>query len=377
MTIERPKSLVLSDTRYPSDEPPTAPAKTKANLLDGLISEYIHGGNNDNEEMIPTHLLDRFFDHRFKPYTEKKMQELVESIKIVGIQQPLIVRKKANGRYEILAGHNRLEAAKRAGLRTVPCEIRDIDNDAIARIIVNDTNIHRDQLSYSEKAWVYKTEIDALRSLGWRKEFVEAVESENEKSENGGIPVNGTKGSFGTPGSKAENDQFAREFARDIVAERYDTVGMQISRYLRLLELTDELLDKVDSERIPFKAGVEFSHLSKEMQETINTLLDTFKDLNVKVTSSETLHRIVKEDKNNNDLSAEDLFTVLSGKPLKKKQKTAPPVKPPFKMIFKSAEKQFKKLDEDTIQSIDQGELEKVIVDAVEQYIRQIRREEH
>jgi ParB family chromosome partitioning protein len=357
MTIERPKGLVLNDivikrneaSAEAADKKSTvseastaAPDKPKANLLAGLISNDAQGGNTDNYEMISANLLDPFYDHPFNAYSEEDLRELVESVKLLGVVNPVIVRKKAGDRFEILAGHNRTNAAKKAGLRTVPCKVVDADDD-LAKLIVTDTNLkQRQKLSYSEKARAYKMQLDALKKQGKRRDLLEAIDQGDNLWHN-------------VPQVKS----------RDIVAEMNNTSARQITYYLRLLSLVAELLNKVDSERIPFRAGVELSYLSEEMQEKVSTLLDTFEKLTVSILSAETL-RSMSED----SLSNEDILNILSGKPLASNAEESKPKKiTPFKTAFKAAEKQFKKIDRFTVESIDEKELEKIVIDAVEDYL--------
>jgi ParB family chromosome partitioning protein len=361
MTVERPKGLVLNDIvikrneasaeaadkeSMASEASAAASNKPKANLLAGLISDDAQGGNTDNYEMISVNLLDPFYDHPFKAYSEEDLSELVESVKLLGVVNPVIVRKKAGGRYEILSGHNRANAAKNAGLRTVPCKVVDADDD-LAKLIVTDTNLkQRQKLSYSEKARAYKMQLDALKKQGKRRDLLDAIDQENN---------------FGTSGPEVRN-------ARDIVAEMNNTVGKQISRYIRLLKLNEELLKKVDSERIPFKAGVELSYLSDKMQDKINALLDTLESLKISVEAAETIRSMDEEELI--CLSGEDIIGILSGKVLASNTEEPKPKKfTPFKTAFKAAEKQFKKIDRYTVESIDEKELEKIVIDAVEDYL--------
>lgn len=371
MSIERPKGLVLNDITIKRNEVPTACAnvetskdqpqnevKPKANLLAGLISDDAQGGNIDNYEMISTNLLDPFFDHPFIAYSEEDLNELTESVKILGVVNPVIVRKKADERYEILAGHNRTNAAKRAGLRTVPCKIVDADDD-LAKLIVTDTNLkQRQKLSYSEKARAYKMQLGALKKQGKRRDLLEVIEGKSQVNWSGeGIRIS-PESNFGPNGPEVK-------YARDIIAEMNNTSAKQISRYIRLLDLSDELLNKVDYERIPFRAGVELSYLSNEIQERINTLLDTSEKLSVTIQVAETLRSMTGED-----LSNENIMNILSGKPLAENPEKPKPKKfTPFKTAFKAAEKQFKKIDRYTAENIDEKELEKIVVDAVEEYL--------
>lgn len=374
MSIERPKGLVLNNitikqsedlTDSPEAQAPQSrgekPTKPKADLLAGLISDDAQGGNIDNYEMVSVNSLDPFYDHPFNEYSEEDMNELVESVKLLGIVNPVVVRRKADGRYEILAGHNRTNAAKRAGLRTVPCKVVDADDD-LAKLIVTDTNLRqRQKLSYSEKARAYKMQLDALKKQGKRRDLLEAIEGKSQAEWRAGAIPLGPKSNFGPNGPEVK-------YARDVVAEMNNTSAKQISRFIRLLELRNGLLDKVDSERIPFRAGVEISYLSDEMQGKVNALLDTFENLKISVEAAETIRSVDEEELIR--LSGEDIMNILSGKPLIGSTEERKPKKfTPFKTAFKAAEKQFKKVDRFTVESIDEKELEKIVIDAVEDYL--------
>lgn len=361
MTVERPKGLVLNDIAIKRNETlieetdansevsevfTAATGKPKANLLAGLISDDAQVGNTDNYEMISVNLLDPFYDHPFNAYSEEDLGELVESVKLLGIVNPVIVRVKAEGRFEILAGHNRTNAAKRTGLRTVPCKVVDADDD-LAKLIVTDTNLkQRQKLSFSEKARAYKMQLDALKKQGKRRDLLEAVSEETNLWSN-------------RPQVKS----------RDIVAELNSTSAKQISRYLRLLELEPDLLNQVDTEKIVFTAGVELSYLSQKRQKQINALLAESDNLTVSIQAAETLRSM--EDEN---LTEDDLLVILLGRPAVKEQE--PKAKfTPFKTAFKTAEKQFKKVDLNIAQSIDQEDLNRVVIDAVEEYLLKLQNE--
>lgn len=321
-----------------------AGSKPKANLLSGLISDDAQGGNLDNYEMISVNLLDPFFDHPFNAYSEEELRELVESVKLLGVINPVVVRENSNGRYEILAGHNRTNAAKRAGLRTIPCKIVDADDD-LARLIVTDTNLkQRQNLSYSEKAKAYKMQLDALKKQGKRRDLLSAIDAESN---------------LWSIGPQVKS--------RDVVAEINNISAKQISRYIRLLSLVPGLLDKVDSERIPFRAGVELSYLPEELQGNINAVLDTFEKLTVSIQAAEALRQTADQDYDN-----DDLYRILSGKYAATEQEPKNKFAP-FKLAFQAAEKQFKKVDHYTAQSIDQDELKKVVINAVEEYLLRLR----
>ena len=169
----------------------------------------------------------------FKPYSNEKLEELAEDIKMNGILSPIIIRQIEN-KYQILAGHNRVNAAKLVGLETVPCIVKEAD-DNTARLILVNTNLNqRQELLPSEKAFAYKIQYDALKSQGKR------------------------------------NDLSSGPMVQKIaISEQSEAIGenaRQIRRYIRLTFLIPLLLDMVDKNTLPFRAGVELSYLKEHEQ---------------------------------------------------------------------------------------------------------------
>lgn len=178
-----------------------------------------------------------FNAHPFKVLDDEKMQETVESIREHGIICPLIVRPGKEDGYEIIAGHRRKRACELLGLETIPCFIRDL-TDEEATITMVDSNIQREELLYSEKAYAYKMKLDAVRKQGQRTDLTSRQ-----------------------VGGKLE--------AADEVGEKSGESGRQVQRFIRLTFLIKPLLDYVDEKRIPFNAGIELSYLEKEEQEQL------------------------------------------------------------------------------------------------------------
>lgn len=177
----------------------------------------------------------------FRQYSQQKLAELADSISANGLLSPIIVRPMpAEGTYQILAGHNRTAAAKLAGLTTIPCIVREVDDD-IAIMILTDTNLNqRDNLLYSEKAFAYKMQVDALKSQGKRTDLLNTSGTMCQKSN-----------------------------ARDLVASQNGESSRNIQNYIRLTFLLKPLLDLVDSENIPFRAGVNISYLTEDQQQVL------------------------------------------------------------------------------------------------------------
>ena len=185
---------------------------------------------------IPLDEIDEFPDHPYKVKDDEDMLNLMESIKENGVLTPATVRKKDDGRYEMLSGHRRHRACQLLGLDTLRCEIVDLDRDA-ATIFMCDSNLQRTVILPSEKAFAYKMRLEAMNRQGKRTDL--------------------TSGPVG------------QKFSRDELADSVGESGRQVSRYIRLTELIPELLDMVDEGQIAMRPAVEISYLPKELQEEL------------------------------------------------------------------------------------------------------------
>lgn len=176
-----------------------------------------------------------FKDHPFKVLEDEKMDSLVESIKENGVLSPILVREVEKGRYEIISGHRRKRACELAGIDKVPAIVKDLTDDE-AIILMVDSNIQREEILPSEKAFAYKMKMEALHHRG---EHADAKQSAEEISESEGI---GTR---------------------------------QVFRYIRLTYLIPELLDMVDEKKLTMVMAIEISYLPEEMQKAIyNNIAD-------------------------------------------------------------------------------------------------------
>jgi ParB family chromosome partitioning protein len=184
--------------------------------------------NDTQITQVPISKLHPFEGHPYKVLDDAEMDELTESIREHGIMSPLLVRplEGSPGEYEVISGHRRLHAAKLAGLEAVPASIREIDRDAAAVELV-DSNLHREHILPSEKAFAYRLKLEALDRRGKR---------------------------CGQVGHKS----------RDTVSDTES--GRTVQRYIRLTYLAPELLDLVDKGRIAFSVGVELSYLDESAQ---------------------------------------------------------------------------------------------------------------
>lgn len=185
---------------------------------------------------IPVSKLHPFEGHPYKVLDNEEMNTLIESIQTQGILSPLIVRPMENttDEYEVVSGHRRLHAAVKAGLETVPAFIYELDRDAAA-IAVVDSNLHREHILPSEKAFAYKMKLDAMSRQGYRSDLT--------------------------------SDQVGRKLeTAEIIARQSDDSKSQVRRYIRLTHLIPELLDWMDEGKMALSVGVELSFLSEEAQ---------------------------------------------------------------------------------------------------------------
>ena len=188
-------------------------------------------------QQIPIGELFPFKNHPFKVLDDESMQRTVESVEQYGVLSPLIARPRPEGGYEIISGHRRQHAAQLAGLETLPVIVRQMDDDAAVLLMV-DSNLQRENILPSERAFAYKMKLEALKNQGARSDL--------------------TCGQFGHKliGAKA----------RDIVADESGDNARNVQRFIRLTSLIPELLDMVDEKKIAFNPAVELSYLDESQQ---------------------------------------------------------------------------------------------------------------
>ncbi len=198
--------------------------------------------------LSPSEISD-FPNHPFKVRRDAAMQEMTESVKQYGVLVPALVRPKRSGGYEMVAGHRRKKAADLAGLAEIPCIVRQLTDDE-ATIIMVDSNLQREQILPSEKAFAYKMKLDAMKRQGQRTDLT-----------------------FGPPGQKS---------SRDELADSSPDSSRQIQRYIRLTHLIPEILELVDNSvlkdpemlQIALRPAVELSYLRKEEQADLFAIMD-------------------------------------------------------------------------------------------------------
>ena len=188
---------------------------------------------NGQAAQLPVEKLRPFEGHPFKVKDDEEMEQLIQSIRTQGLLTPIVARPIENNEYEVISGHRRLHACKKAGINTVPALIYALDREA-ATIAMVDSNLHREKILPSEKAFAYKMKIDAIRHQG-------------------------TSGQLG------------QKWARDEISN--SDSGRQVQRYIRLTELIPEILLMVDNGKIALTPAVELSYLTKlEQQDLLETM---------------------------------------------------------------------------------------------------------
>ena len=193
-------------------------------------------------QQIPIGELFPFKNHPFKVLDDDSMSDTVESVKQYGVLAPLIARPRPEGGYEIISGHRRQHAAELAGLETLPVIVRDMSDDA-AVILMVDSNLQREHILPSERAFAYKMKLDAIKNQGVRSDLT--------------------------------SPQVASKFrSDDEVAKGQGISGDTVRRFIRLTNLIPELLDMVDNKTVSFNPAVELSYLSPEQQQEVIRAMD-------------------------------------------------------------------------------------------------------
>lgn len=209
--------------------------------LDDLFSTEESRAEADKERIqdIPIAEIDDFPDHPFHVDIDDAMREMAESVKRFGVLSPAVARQKEDGRYELISGHRRKKACELAGIDKMPVIVRNMDRDE-AIIFMVDSNLQRERLLPSEKAFSYKMKLDAMkRKQGERTDLTSAPMVQKLTS-------------------------------RELLAEKSGDSHEQVRRYIRLTELTPDLLQIVDDGKIAFRPAVELSYLTKEEQASLH-----------------------------------------------------------------------------------------------------------
>jgi len=243
---------------------------------------------------ISINKLHEFRDHPYQVLDNEEMNSLIESVQQQGIMTPLIVRplEGTTDEYEIISGHRRFRAAQKAGLAEVPAFIRPVSRDEAA-IMVVDSNLHREHLLPSEKAFAYKLKAEALKHQGQRNDLT--------------------------------SEQLARKLSTELIAEQEGTSKDTVKRYIRLTKLIPDILKMVDEQRIAFSVGVELSYLTENEQQDLFEAIELedktpslSQAIQMKKLSqsgkldSDTISKIISEEKPNQREKISFQYDVLS-----------------------------------------------------------------
>lgn len=211
--------------------------------LDSLFTtqEQRDEAKRDSVQDIPIFQISDFPEHPFKVKQDEAMLEMAESVRQYGVLVPGLVRQLDDGSYQMVSGHRRKMASELAGRDTIPCIVRDLTDDE-AVIIMVDSNLQRERVLPSEKAFAYKMKLDAMRRQAGRP------------SKENGVPL---------------GHHFQQGKSREILADNSPDSNTQIQRYIRLTNLIPEILDMVDDGRIAFRPAVELSYLTEQEQSAL------------------------------------------------------------------------------------------------------------
>ena len=244
---------------------------------DDLFSTDASRADADREGImdVPLSELYPFRDHPFKVKDDDKMQETAESIREYGVLVPALARPRAGGGYELISGHRRKRGCELAGLTTMPVIVRELDDDA-AVIVMVDSNIQRESLLPSERAFAYKMKLEAIKHQGARSDLTSSQ-----------------------VGMKLQ--------AMDIVGQQAGESRNQVHRYIRLTRLIPEILDMVDNKRIALNPAVELSYLTPAEQELLVVTMDS-EQATPSLSQAQRLKRFSQSGK----LTEESMLAIMS-----------------------------------------------------------------
>lgn len=246
--------------------------KLKLPTLDELFTTEEERRNSNLEKVININIenIDNFKNHPFKVVVNDD-DELLNSIKEVGVTTPAIVRPKDNNRFELISGHRRKQSCEILGLETLPCVVRDLTDDE-ATILMVDCNYQREKILPSEKAFAYKLKMEALSHRGKRNDLTSSPLA--NKSTNG--------------------------LTAQFIGEKFGDGKDNVYRYIRLTELIPEILNLVDEEKIALRPAVNISFLEKDEQEVLLDVMQ-YNDCTPSVSQSKEIRDLSKSKQFNED----------------------------------------------------------------------------
>ena len=294
--------------------------------LDDLFSTQEERDNANLEKVVEVKLTDitDFPNHPFKVKDDDDMDKMRQSVEQYGVVHPILVRPTKDGKYEMISGHRRKRASELANKDTIPCIVRNLSDDE-ATIIMVDSNMQREEILPSEKAFAYKMKLEALGHQGKSTEL--------------------------TSGQVVRKLETA-----DIIGKENDESGRQVRRYIRLTELIPELLEMVDDKKIAFNPAVEISYLDEDNQ---YALLDCIEYSDATPSHAQAI--VMKKLFQSGELDADKIDDILSEEKPNQKQKI--------------------KFDNDRIRNvlpknIEEPKIEDFVVKAIEHYSKYLRQRE-
>ena len=269
-------------------------------------------------------MIDDFPEHPFKVKDDEEMEKLKDSISLYGVLTPVVARRCENGRYELISGHRRKYACKALGIEFIPAIVREMSREE-AVIAMVDSNLQREHILPSEKAFAYKMKLEALKCQGKRTDLTSS-------------PL----------GSKLSGGEMA-----SLVANESGDNRNNVYRYIRLTELVPELLELVDNGRMAFRPAVEISYLTEDEQRDLVETIDS-EDCTPSLSQACRMKKLSQEGK----LDMDAIFAIMTEEKANQKEKIKIPAE---------------RLDRFFDRGTPQAEIEKVIIAALEDYYARIR----
>ena len=290
-------------------------------------NDLAYGKNGQQREMIrsvPLSLIDDFPEHPFKVKDDEEMEKLKDSISLYGILTPVVARRCENGRYELISGHRRKYACKALGIEFIPAIVREMSREE-AVIAMVDSNLQREHILPSEKAFAYKMKLEALKCQGKRTDLTSS-------------PL----------GSKLSGGEMA-----SLVANESGDNRNNVYRYIRLTELVPELLELVDNGRMAFRPAVEISYLTEDEQRDLVETIDS-EDCTPSLSQACRMKKLSQEGK----LDMDTIFAIMTEEKANQKEK--------IKIPAERLEKYFSR-------GTSPAEIERVILLALDAYYARLR----
>ena len=294
-------------------------------------NDLADGKNGQQREMIrsvPLSLIDDFPEHPFKVKDDEEMEKLKDSISLYGVLTPVVARRCENGRYELISGHRRKYACKALGIEFIPAIVREMSREE-AVIAMVDSNLQREHILPSEKAFAYKMKLEAIKCQGRRNDLTSPPLVEKLE--------------------KNEKDVLS---ATVIGAKNGDSYE-QVRRYIRLTELVPELLELVDNGRMAFRPAVEISYLTEDEQRDLVETVDS-EDCTPSLSQACRMKKLSQEGK----LDMDTIFAIMTEEKANQKEK--------IKIPAEHLEKYFSR-------GTSPAEIERVILLALDAYYARLR----